>query len=88
MYLNQFLNLYVHHLGLKVDALGGNSGDIHPNPNGSGQPYDPGQAPGSIPEIIAKTLAACCEQVTRRLWTITVALGVIALALILLLFVG
>jgi hypothetical protein len=32
---------YVHHLGLRVDALGGDATTVHPNPNGSGQPYDP-----------------------------------------------
>jgi len=32
---------YVHHLGLKVDALGGDAGAVHPNPDGSGRPYDP-----------------------------------------------
>lgn len=38
---------YVHHLGLKVDALGGDSGAVHPNPDGSGRPYDPqGNQPG------------------------------------------
>jgi len=32
---------YVHHLGLKVDALGGDARAVHPNPDGSGRPYDP-----------------------------------------------
>ena len=37
---------YVHHLGLKVDALGGDARNTLPNPDGSGRPYDPrgGQA--------------------------------------------
>ena len=34
---------YVHHFGLKVDALGGDSSAVHPNPDGSGRPYDPHQ---------------------------------------------
>lgn len=34
---------YVHGLGLKVDALGGDAKTVHPNPNGSGQPYTPPQ---------------------------------------------
>jgi hypothetical protein len=32
---------YVHGLGKKVDALGGDSGTVYPNPNGSGEPYVP-----------------------------------------------
>jgi hypothetical protein len=32
---------YVHHLGLKVDALGGDATTVHGNPDGSGRPYDP-----------------------------------------------
>jgi hypothetical protein len=32
---------YVHHLGVKVDALGGDANGVHPNPNGSGRPYEP-----------------------------------------------
>ena len=32
---------YVHGLGLKLDGLGGNAGDVHGNPDGSGRPYEP-----------------------------------------------
>lgn len=32
---------YVHGLGVKVDALGGDSSSVHPNPDGSGNPYVP-----------------------------------------------
>lgn len=32
---------YVHHLGLKVDALGGDAAAVQPNPDGSGRPYEP-----------------------------------------------
>lgn len=32
---------YVHHIGSKVDALGGDSKTVHGNPDGSGRPYDP-----------------------------------------------
>lgn len=32
---------YVHHLGTKVDALGGDAASVHPNPDGSGRPYHP-----------------------------------------------
>nr|WP_281723014.1 galactose oxidase early set domain-containing protein [Nitrosomonas nitrosa] len=77
---------YVHHFELKVNALGGNAGSIHPNPNGSGQPYDPRHEQLSVPEIIANKFTLCCKQISQRLWIISVILTVIALALILLLF--
>lgn len=32
---------YVHHLGVKVDALGGDADAVHPNPDGSGRPFTP-----------------------------------------------
>lgn len=32
---------YVHHLGVKLDALGGDAGQVHGNPDGSGRPYEP-----------------------------------------------
>ncbi len=32
---------YVHHMGLKLNALGGNADKVHGNPDGSGRPYDP-----------------------------------------------
>jgi hypothetical protein len=32
---------YVHGLGKRVDALGGDAGAVHPNPDGSGLPYVP-----------------------------------------------
>jgi hypothetical protein len=34
---------YVHQLGLKVNALGGDATAVHPNPDGSGRPYDPSE---------------------------------------------
>ncbi|MDQ5821217.1 MAG: galactose oxidase early set domain-containing protein [Actinomycetota bacterium] len=34
---------YVHHMGLRVDALGGDAAVVHGNPDGSGRPYDPRQ---------------------------------------------
>jgi hypothetical protein len=35
------MQLYVHGLAQKVDALGGDSGAVHGNPDGSGNPYAP-----------------------------------------------
>lgn len=49
---------YVHQLGERVDALGGDADDIHPNPDGSGRPYDPTAEeprPGGDP------IRVCCE---------------------------
>lgn len=41
---------YVHHMGLRVDALGGDATTVHGNPDGSGRPYDPrGDRPGTEP---------------------------------------
>ena len=37
---------YVHHIAVKVDALGGDSKTVHGNPDGSGRPYVPGGTPG------------------------------------------
>lgn len=51
---------YVHHAGEKVDALGGNSDDVHGNPDGSGRPYDP---TGDRPRPGGDPLEACCEAV-------------------------
>jgi hypothetical protein len=38
---HDLIKRYTHHLGLKVDALGGDARSIHPNPDGTGRPYDP-----------------------------------------------
>jgi hypothetical protein len=41
---------YVHHLSLKVDALGGKAEDVYPNPDGSGRPAQPAKAgPATTP---------------------------------------
>lgn len=40
---------YIHGLGGKVDALGGDSSAVHPNPDGSGTPYVPKPQPGGYP---------------------------------------
>lgn len=73
---------YVHHMGLKVDALGGNSAAIHPNPDGSGRPYDPSsnQPPASSG---GKDRDICCERVTRELRLIWLAIFVVVIVLIL-----
>jgi hypothetical protein len=42
--------LYLDHLSAKVDALGGDPSTVHPNPDGSGNPYvPPGARPGRKP---------------------------------------
>jgi hypothetical protein len=40
---------YIHHLQVKVDALGGDSSTVHPNPDGSGRPYTPPGENGECP---------------------------------------
>jgi hypothetical protein len=72
---------YVHHLGLKVDALGGDAGSVHPNPDGSGRPYDPRpDQPGS-----GSAVEKCCEKALRWLWVLVVFWFVVVLLLIILL---
>lgn len=39
---------YVHQLGVKLDALGGDATQVHPNPDGSGRPQDPDARPGEV----------------------------------------
>jgi len=38
---SEIMRRYVHYMGTKVDALGGDASDVHGNPNGSGRPYEP-----------------------------------------------
>ena len=46
------MHRYVHHMGLRVNALGGDAATVHGNPDGSGQPYDPrGERPGKEPGV-------------------------------------
>ena len=40
----EIMQLYVKYMANKVDALGGRSGDVNGNPDGSGRPHDPGPA--------------------------------------------
>jgi hypothetical protein len=75
---------YVHHLGVKVDALGGNADSIHPNPDGSGLPYDPRPDHPSIPDIIVNKITQCCERISQQLWIIAIVMAVAVLAMILL----
>jgi hypothetical protein len=57
---------YVHHLGLRVDALGGDAKAVHPNPDGSGRPYDPRPEQTGIAYLLEK----CCNRAFRWLWVI------------------
>jgi hypothetical protein len=49
--------LYVTQLAAKVDALGGDAGAVHPNPDGSGRPVEPSPGGGCRPRDL-------CELVT------------------------
>jgi hypothetical protein len=57
---------YVHHLGLRVDALGGDAKAVHPNPDGSGRPYDPHPEQTGIAYLLEK----CCNRAFRWLWVV------------------
>jgi hypothetical protein len=53
---------YVHNLGLKVDALGGDSSAVHPNPNGSGRPDHPTtdhEHPDELAGLVEEILYDC-----------------------------
>jgi len=52
----KILKQYVHGISLKVDALGGNSNEIHPNPDGSGTPYKPGDLESQKIRIILEKI--------------------------------
>lgn len=51
---------YVYLTGQRVDALGGKADDVHPNPHGSGRPYDPVKEEEDRPRPAGAALDACC----------------------------
>jgi hypothetical protein len=56
---------YVYLTGQKVDALGGHAEDVHPNPDGSGRPYEPVEEEGGRPRPGGIGLDACCEALSE-----------------------
>lgn len=72
---------YLVFLGERVDALGGNSTQVHPNPNGTGQPVGtPGAGQADIDRLI-DAIKRCCA---RHAW-IPVVLIVLLIVVIVLL---
>jgi hypothetical protein len=69
---------YIHGLGGKVDALGGDSASVQPNPDGSGRPYVPKPDPGGAPPAHGG-LGHCLEA-----WAVAliVALGLVLLGVV------
>ncbi len=58
--------LYVHGLAEKVDALGGDSGSVHGNPDGSGTPYRPPDHPERDRDLCALIACLLSERVISR----------------------
>jgi hypothetical protein len=56
----KLMQMYVSHLGVKVDALGGDSKTIQGNPDGSGRPYDPDSDGCGCGD--RKCKCKCCEK--------------------------
>ncbi|MCC5599755.1 galactose oxidase early set domain-containing protein [Nostoc favosum] len=77
---------YVHHLGLKVDALGGDAKTVYPNPDGSGQPYDPSTQDDPCPEQkeVTDMVNSCCKPAIQWLWVMSALWLAVTLLLIVL----
>ena len=81
---------YVHHLGEKVDALGGDSASVHPNPDGTGRPYTPpGQETGNkvctsgwIASIVLAVTLVLAGIAERAMLAVVLAIGLLLLVLI------
>lgn len=77
---------YVHHLGLKVDALGGDAKTVYPNPDGSGQPYDPSKDdPCPDQKDVTCIVNSWCKPAIQWLWVMAALWLVVTLLLIVLL---
>ncbi|MFD6108338.1 hypothetical protein ACFWFQ_37445, partial [Nocardia salmonicida] len=72
---------YIHHLGRRVDALGGDAATVHPNPDGSGRPHDPRDDQDGI----AAAIETWSKRTMTWLWVIAILLLLIMLVLILIL---
>lgn len=64
---------YLAFLGDRVDGFGGDSGTIHPNPDGSGRAVDPdsGERPPDLPidlGPLVEALERCCKKIRIPLW--------------------
>lgn len=73
---------YLGFLGERVDALGGDSSTIHPNPDGSGRPpREPGADQADIDRLVA-AIKACCARYAWAPLAIVVLLAIIAILLL------
>ncbi len=82
---------YLHGLSIKVDALGGDSKSVHPNPDGSGNTYVPPVAPPAtqpcyegwaVSLVVALTLVAA-GLLDQTAWLVAVeVVGVVLLAVL------
>ena len=73
---NRWYPIFQRYLGFlaeRIDGLGGDSGSIHPNPDGSGTPYTPPTTPsgpetggGTVDgETVRKLIETCCRKLTQ-----------------------
>ena len=80
---------YVHHLGDKVDALGGDSTSVHPNPDGTGRPYTPpGVKPGGkvctsgwIASLVLAVMLVLAGVANPAMLAVVLAIGIVLLVL-------
>lgn len=83
---------YLHGLSAKLDALGGDSSSVHPNPDGSGQPYVPPRpeaAPSrwclegwAVSLVVAATLVLLGVVASAGARGVVAAVGVVATVLL------
>ena len=87
---------YVHHLGDKVDALGGDSDSVHGNPDGTGRPYTPpgvgtdgGKVctSGWIASLVFAITLVLAGVADRALAAVALAIGIVLLVVMIALWV-
>jgi hypothetical protein len=69
---------YVHHMGLRVNALGGDATSVHGNPDGSGRP-DPSRVLLPAPDVCAKWRLLVCVLFGCALFLLLVILVLVLL---------
>ena len=73
---------YLAFLGERVDALGGDSSSVHPNPDGSGKPMPQlGRGDADIDRLVA-VLRHCCTRFGRLALLIVIVLVILIVAVI------
>lgn len=71
---------YLAFLAERVDGLGGDSGSVHPNPDGSGRPVGDTSGEPGPGGMAGDAIRACCRKLARSLWAIPAAAAVWGLA--------